>query len=60
MKKLAEHTYGTHIFMKLQLDSGRVHMIDVYLTNSGTLYRTTADYSAKERAEVIAAFNKLY
>lgn len=60
MQKLVEHTYGTHIFMKILLDSGKIHMIDVYLTNSGTVYKTTADHNEAERAEVIAAFKELY
>ena len=59
MKKITEHTNGTHIYMKMELN-GKIQEIDVYLTNSGEVYRTTADSNEKEREEVINAFNFLY
>ncbi len=41
--KLAEHTDGTHIFMRLYLDNKRVEEIDAYITESGWTYHTSAD-----------------
>ena len=70
--KLVEHTYGTHIYMKMRLDNKRIEDIDVYLRNDGEHYVTSADhgmelYKGKEledrkrlRQEIIDAFNELY
>lgn len=63
--KLNEHTYGTHIWMRLKTASGRIEEIDVYHTDSGIKYHTSADnnpeYPKPEvREEIIAAFNALY
>lgn len=58
--KLIEHTYGTHIYMQLRLDNGNIEEIDVYHTDNGIKYRTTADNDPEIRAEIIAAFNALY
>lgn len=70
--KLEEHTYGTHIYMKMRLDNGRIEKIDVYLRNNGKHYITSADhgmelYKGKEleerkrlRQEIIDTFHKLY
>ena len=63
--KLVEHTYGTHIYMKMKLDSGRIEEIDVYLRDDGTHYQTSADHcpenhSAGLRDEIISTFNNLY
>lgn len=70
--KLVEHTYGTHIYMKMRLDNGRIEEIDVYLRNDGEHYVTSVDhrmelYKGKEleerkrlRQEIINAFNELY
>lgn len=70
--KLVEHTYGTHIYMKMRLDNGRIEEIDVYLRNDGEHYVTSVDhgmelYKGKEleerkrlRQEIIDAFNELY
>lgn len=67
--KLEEHTYGTHIYMKMVLDNKRIEEIDVYLRNDGEHYVTSADcgYKGKElerrkqlRQEIIDAFKKLY
>jgi len=30
-KKLIEHTYATHIYMRIKLDNKRIEEIDVYL-----------------------------
>lgn len=72
MEKLAEHTNGAHIYMRMRLDNGRIEEIDVYLRNDGEHYKTSADhgmklYFGKEleekqklRAEIIQAFNALY
>lgn len=60
MKKIIEHTYGTHIYMKLKLNSGRIEEIDVYLTDKGKKYVTSADHRIELRNEIIEAFEKLY
>lgn len=71
-EKLVEHTYGTHIYMKMRLDNKRIEEIDVYLRNDGNHYITSADhgmelYKGKEleerkrlRQEIIDTFNELY
>lgn len=70
--KLVEHTYGTHIYMKMRLDNKRIEEIDVYIRNDGEHYVTSADhgmslYKGKEledkkrlRQEIIDTFNELY
>lgn len=58
MKKIKEHTYGMHIYMMLEL-GGKEYEVDCYLTNSGQVFKTTADGTEK-RGDVIAAFNALY
>ncbi len=63
--KLVEHTYGTHIFMRLRLDNQRVEEIDAYITESGWTYHTSADNNPnlpkpELRAEIIKAFHELY
>lgn len=73
MEKLIEHTYGSHIYMKMRLDNKRIEEIDVYIKEDGEHYKTSADYGAeldlteeqkqermKLREEIIEAFNKLY
>lgn len=71
-EKLVEHTYGTHIYMKVRLDNGRIEEIDVYLRNDGEHYVTSADhgielYKGEEleerkrlRQEIIDTFKELY
>lgn len=71
-KKLIEHTYATHIYMRIKLDNRRIEEIDVYLRNDGEHYITSADHGMelcsgerlkqkhKLRQEIIDAFNKLY
>lgn len=59
MIKLEEHTYGNHIFMRMELD-GKQEEIDVYLREGYTVHRTTADNNAERRAQIIAAFDMLY
>ena len=54
--KLEEHTYATHIYMKMRLDNKRIEEIDVYLRNDGEHYVTSADhgmslYKGKELEE---------
>ena len=70
--KLVEHTYGTHIYMKMRLDNGRIEKIDVYIRNDGEHYVTSEDhgmelYKGKELEdrkrlcqEIIDTFHKLY
>ena len=71
--KLNEHTYGTHIYMKMQLDNKRIEEIDVYIRETETIYKTSADNGLelckideekqaklKLREEIINAFNELY
>lgn len=61
MRKLIEHTYGSHIYMKLELNSGKVAEIDHYLHKDGTSsYKTTGDYNEVLRNEIIDTYNKLY
>lgn len=72
MEKIIDHTYGTHIYMKMKLDNGRIEEIDVYFTDDGVKHVTSADhgmelYSEKEidsrkdlRKQIISAFNFLY
>ena len=64
-KKLVENTYGSHIYMKMKLDSGRIEEIDVYFRDDGTHYRTSADacpenHPAGLRDEIISTFGKLH
>lgn len=70
--KLVEHTYGTHIYMKMRLDNKRIEEIDVYIRNDGEHYVTSVDhgielYKGKEleeikrlRQEIIDTFHELY
>jgi len=63
--KLAEHTDGTHIFMRLRLDNKRIEEIDAYITENGWTYRTSADNNPnlpkpEIRAQIIKAFHELY
>lgn len=71
-EKLIEHTYGTHIYMKMRLDNKRIEGIDVYLRNNGEHYVTSADHGMelcsgenlkqkqKLRQKIINTFNELY
>ena len=64
-KKLTEHTHGGNIYMRLQLDSGRIEEIDVYLRTDGIHYRTSADHCPENhpsglRSQIIEAFHRLY
>ena len=59
-KKLIEHTYGTHIYMKLKLNCGTIEEIDAYVRETGWTYRTTADHDQATREEIIRSFNELY
>ena len=58
MKKLKEHTCGTHIYMKLELNN-KIYEVDCFLRNDGEYFKTTAD-GTEEREKVIEAFNLLY
>lgn len=60
--KLIEHTYGSHIYMKLKLPNERIEEIDVYLDRNGKeTYKTSADKENLEiREQIIDAFNELY
>ena len=62
MQKIKEHTFGNHIYMKLQLDNGQVVEIERYagIDYKWNDYRTTVDYDPELRAKAIAAFNELY
>lgn len=71
-EKLIEHTYGSHIYMKIRLDNKRIEEINVYLRDDGEHYITSADHGMelcsgeslrqkqKLRQEIIGAFNELY
>ena len=43
-EKLYEYTNGSHIYMKMRLDNGRIEKIDVYIRNDGEHYVTSADH----------------
>ena len=58
IKKITEHTYGTHIYMKLEID-GKEFEVDYYLRNDGEHFKTSAD-GTEDREKVIEAFNQLY
>lgn len=58
MRKIKEHTCGTHIYMRLEL-SGKEYEVDCYIREGSETYRTTAD-GTEMREKVIAAFNELY
>ena len=58
IKKIKEHTYGTSIFMALEID-GEYFECTCYIRPSGTYYRTTAD-GTPNREKVVEAFNILY
>lgn len=73
MKKITEHTYGSHIYMKMELDNKRIEEIDVYFREDGEHYVTSADYGAELdrteeekqkrielREEIIKTFGELY
>ncbi len=63
MVKLAEHTYGRHIYMRMMLDNKRIEEIDVYIGQNGEeIYKTSADPGGHTeiREQIIAAFKKLY
>ena len=57
MKKIKEHTYGSHVYMRLEID-GTEYEIDVYFSENGETYRTTAEPAMREA--VISAFKELY
>lgn len=57
-KKIKEHTYGTSIYMALEIDGER-YEVSCYLTADGEHFETTAD-GTEMREKVIAAFNELY
>ena len=58
IKKVTEHTCGTHIYMKLEID-GKQYEVDCYVRDDGEHYKTSAD-GTEEREKVIDAFKKLY
>lgn len=58
VRKISEHTYGAHIYMKLEID-GKQHEVDCYLRNDGKHYKTSAD-GTEEREKVISIFEELY
>lgn len=59
-RKLEEHTYGNHIFMRLEVD-GEVHEVSNYagVDERWDTFKTTADGTEKREA-VIRAFEELY
>ena len=58
MKKLKEHTYGTNIYMQLELE-GKIYEVDCFFRNDVWHFKTNAD-GTEEREKVIEAFNLLY
>jgi hypothetical protein len=61
MKKITEHTYSSHIFMRLELD-GAIEEITCYcgLDCTWNHYTTTADGDTARREKIISAFKELY
>ena len=61
MEKLAEHTDGTHTYMRMNI-RGHVCEIDVYWRESGRTYRTSESESPSypSRQEIIDAFEMLF
>lgn len=59
-KKLCEHTYGAHTYMRIELESGFIAEIDVYYRQTGETYRTNADHDTDTRNEIIKAFRELF
>lgn len=61
MKKIEEHTYGGHIFMRLELD-GVIEEVSCYpgSDNRWETYRTSADDNPDRRRRIIKAFKELY
>ena len=63
MVKLAEHTYGGHIYMRIMLDNKRIEEIEVYIGQNGEeTYKKSADPGGRleVREQIIDAFKKLY
>jgi hypothetical protein len=63
--KLREHTDANHIYMCVQLDSGRIEELDVYLRNDGEHIVTSADHCPENhpaglRDEIVKAYHELY
>lgn len=58
MQKITEHTYGSHIYMKLKVN-GKEYEVDCCLREDGEHFKTTAD-GTEDREKVIAAFKELY
>ena len=63
--KLAEHTSGAHIYMRVMLESKRIEEIDVYFRADGEHIVTSADHwpgshPAGLRDEIIRAYRELY
>lgn len=67
--KFEEHTYGSHIYMRLRTCERRIEEIDVYITADGFRYHTSADNCITPenkqekqhiRETIIAAFHELY
>ena len=58
MRRIIEHTYGSHIYMRLELD-GKEYDVDCYLRNDGEHFITSAD-GTENREKVIEAFKRLY
>lgn len=60
MRKIIEHTYGSSIYMKLELE-GKIYEVQNHAGVDGSWehFTTSAD-GTPEREKVIAAFKKLY
>ena len=60
MRKITEHTYGNHIYMRVELKDGEQADFDVYLGRTGDMYFRIPEHLEPRRAEIIEAFNTLY
>lgn len=63
--KLSEHTYGSNVYMRVLLDSGRIEELTVFFRDDGEHIETSADYCPENhpvglREEIIKAFHELY
>ena len=58
IKKIKEHTYGTSIYMALEID-GEHYEVSCYLRADGEHFKTSAD-GTPNKEKAIEAFKKLY
>lgn len=57
-RKIAEHTYGSHAYMKIEI-AGELYEVDCYFRADGEYIKTSVDGTA-HRQMVIEAFHALF